>query len=209
LADPTRGGGDAAEEPPRSVEDQAREVMRRVSRDDVSYAFGERAVADIERKLEDRRGSTELRAALLSIQRGADAIASRARNEGLEPRFVVYAALALTDGGRDGRDPSAVAHSTVEDLAELNKTFGGGGAEGSLLVIAAYSEGVGSKRSHPLLDRMRGPVGAPNSERNVWFLHERGVIGERAYDLAVGFIAFGIVAQNPRQFGIEADPLAF
>jgi hypothetical protein len=91
----------------------------------------------------------------------------------------------------------------------LNKTLGSSGADSSLILLAAYSEGAGSKRSHPLLTRIRKLVRSPLAERNVWFLHDNGVIDDRAYDLVINFLACGIIAQDPGRFGLEIDPLSF
>jgi hypothetical protein len=45
--------------------------------------------------------------------------------------------------------------------------------------------------------------------RNVWFLHENQKLSPQAYDLVLRFLSIGAIAQNPRRYGIEAEPLIF
>ncbi|MEJ7712178.1 MAG: hypothetical protein WKF84_20530 [Pyrinomonadaceae bacterium] len=121
----------------------------------------------------------------------------------------MYAALAETDGGRSGRDAAATAHAMLPDLVALRATLGDD-QDSSLLVVAAYTEGAGTRKSHPLLGRMRKITNKdPVAKRNVWYLHENQGIDEQAYDLVIRFIALGVIAQNPKQFGVNAEPLAF
>ena len=192
------------------VEKAAVQVMRRISSDDKPYGFTEKAVHDIKQKVEVYSGSQALRDALLTMQRGGGPVALQAQREGIEPFLVIYAGLAVTDGGRAGSDPVSAGREMIPNLLSLRATFGSGDANSSLIVIAAYKEGgIGSKKSHPLLATMRRLVRNPLTDRNVWFLHERGGLNAQSYDFVLRFLALGVISQNPRQFGIAADPLTF
>jgi hypothetical protein len=192
------------------VEKAAVQVMRRISSDDKTYSFGDKALADITQTVEEYRAAPAVRDALRAMQQGGGAVAVQARREGIEPDLVIYAGLAVTDGGRTGRDPVAAARDMISDLLSLRATFGSGDADSSLLIIAAFREGgIGSKKSHPLLATIRRVVNNPLTQRNVWFLHERGGLKQQAYDFVLRFLALGVIAQNPRQFGLNADPLTF
>lgn len=193
------------------IEDAAIEVMRRISTDPKDYSFPEKALHDIAQKIETYRASaSQLRDALATLQRGGAPLAAAARREGIsQPYFVFYAALAQTDGGRNAaaRDPVATAQAMLPDLIALRVLFGDD-ADSSLLVIAAYPEGPGSKKSHPLLARLPRLTDKP-SQRNVWYLAERRGMSDQAYDLVIRFLALGIIAQNPKRYGVTAEPLAF
>jgi hypothetical protein len=208
---PTEGEGGGAEgASAEQVEKAAIQVMRRISSDDKTYGFGDKALSDIGRRVEEYAASPAVREALQALQRGGGAVAVQARREGLEPDLAIYAGLAVADGGRSGRDPVAAAREMIPALLSLRATFGSGDADSSLLIVAAYSGGgVGSKKSHPLLATMRRLVHNPLTQRNVWFLHERGGLAPQDYDFVVRFLALGVIAQNPRQFGVAADPLTF
>lgn len=197
---------DASDE---QIERHAMSVMRRITSDDKSYSFSEKAIADIRRKTESYRGDVGLRNALIALRRNGANISALARTQNIEPELAIYAALAATDGGRAGRDASATARLMMNDLSELRATFGSNDADSGLLVIAAYTDGTGTKKSHPLLATIRRLVNNPLTERNVWFLNERGGLSAGAYDFVLRFIALGIIAQHPQDYGVEAEPLMF
>jgi hypothetical protein len=190
------------------IEGAAVQVLRRIGRGERPYALNDQTLEDISGKVEEYRESPHTGEALRQMRGGMPPVVARARSEGVEPALLAYAALALTDGGRSGRDPVAAARTLLPELAKLSRTLGGVGADSNLIVLAAYTEGVGTKRSHPLLSRIRQSVNRPLAERNVWYLHERGIINERAYGFVISFLACGIIAQDPRRFGVDAEALS-
>lgn len=191
-----------------AIERSAVMVMKRISTDDVPYSFPEDALAAIAAKIDAHRQSPSLGPTLRALVARGDAIADAARSEGVPPDLVLYTALAEVDGGRRG-DPVAAARELVPTLAWLRKTFGSGVADSSLLVVAAYrSGGRGSASSHPLLTKLRKLASAnPATQRNVWYLRERGALDDDAYDFVISTLALGVIAQNPAVFGIDAPPL--
>lgn len=195
--------------PEELVEKAAIQVMHRVSSDDKSYSFSDKALHDIQQKVAEYEQSPTLAASLASLQRHGSSLAAQARLEGIEPGLFIYAALAQADGGRNGVDPVATAHAILPDLLALRATFGINDADSSLILIAAFKMGVGEKRSHPLLAVMRRLVNNPLTQRNVWYLNEKGGIDQRSYDFVLNFLALGVISQDPRQFGIPSDPLSF
>ena len=190
------------------IEKAAIQIMRRLSSDNKTYAFSEKALTDIRRKVGDYRGNGSLASGFGSLQRNSASIASQARQEGLEPGVLIYTALAQTDGGRAG-DPAAAARSILPELLGLHATFGTEDADSSLILIAAYKMGGGGKKSHPLLPVLRRIANNPLTQRNVWFLRENGGLGDEPYDFVIKVLALGVISQSPRQFGIAAEPLTF
>jgi hypothetical protein len=181
--------------------------LRRISRDDKPYTLADGVIEDINAKVKYYGVSPRMGDALRQMQSGMGSVVAGARREGLEPALVVYAALAVTDGGRTGRDPAEAGRSMLLPLAALSKTMGKIDADSSLLVLAAHTEGAGTKRNHPLLSKVR-KLRSPFFERNVWELRERGLLSERAYDFVISFLACGVIAQNPRGFGVDAEALS-
>jgi hypothetical protein len=192
----------------RHIEEGAKQVMRRISRDSKPYSFSERALEDIAARVRDHSRSQYLSGSLGKLQENTESIGARAGKEGLQRSLVMLLALALTQGGQNG-DPVAAAARAMPSLGLLNRMFGSSEADSSLILIAAFREGIGSNRSHPLLNRMRRVVSNPLTERNVWFLHEQDVVANDAYDLVVDTIAYGVIAGNPGQFGLDHDPFGF
>ena len=193
----------------QQVEKAAIAVMQRISSDDKPYSFSEKALQDVARKVESYRNSAALARYLESIQRNSADLGAMARDEGLEPGLLIYAVLAQTDGGRINGEPLAVAREIIASLLAVRATFGTADAESSLILLAAYKMGGGGKRSHPLLVIIRRIVKHPLTQRNVWYLNERGGLDAEVYDFVVSFLALAVIAQNPSQFGVAASPLVF
>jgi hypothetical protein len=188
------------------IEVAAREVVRRISKDSKPYSFSDAAINDIEASVRHHSQAPQLAATLLKLQDNSSAISARAAKEGLQPSLVMLVALAVSRGG-ESSDALATAGRVVPTLAALNKMFGSSEADSSLILIAAFHEGLGTNRSHPLLKRMKDVVNNPLTERNVWYLHDRNVLSEEDYELVVDALAYGVIARNPKQFGLENDPL--
>lgn len=189
------------------TEEDAKQVLRRISRDNKPYSFSENAVKNIHSRVLELSRSANVSDSLLKLQAQSVAISSKSRKEGLQPSLVILLALALTKGGESGDCLNAAA-GALPLLASLNKTFGSSEADSSLILIAAFREGPGTRRSHPLLRRMNRVVNNPLTERNVWYLNDHKVLTTGAYELVIDTIAYGVIARNPRQFGLDNDPLS-
>jgi FHA domain len=185
--------------------------LRRISTDERAYIFPPDAVPaldDIRRRVEEYRGSPGLVAAFNTINISGS-IAAEARREGVEPTLVIFTALTLSDGGRAGNDQISLARLVMSDLVSLRKTLGTESADKSLILIAAYRMGGGTKRSHPLIRTMTRVIKNPLTDRNVWYLREQGALDDQTYDFVVRFLALGAIAENPAKFGVNAPRIGF
>lgn len=189
------------------LEREAGRIVQRMSGDDQAYIFPPEAMQDVRAQVEAYRQSAGLRSALAALQPAVRGIATQARGEGVQPELVIYAALAGSSDG--GQNPVALARQLIPQLRELRATFGSSDADSSLLILAAHTYGVGSKKSHPLLANMRRLVKNSFTERNVWHMHAQGGLSEGAYRSVVRAIAVGVIAQDPRRYGVEAAPLVY
>lgn len=190
------------------IEEQAKQVIRRISRDNRPYSFSQTSLREIQSRATELSRSTNLAEALNQLESSRDAIGAGAAKEGLQPSLVMLLGLALTNGGESG-DCAQAAKSSLPVLASLNKTFGSNEGDSCLILIAAFREGAGTRRSHPLLKRINQVVTNPLTERNVWYLNQQGILSAHAYELVIDTIAFGVIVRNPRQFGLEKEPLNF
>jgi hypothetical protein len=190
------------------IEEQAKQVIRVISRDSRPYSFSEKALREIQSRSIELSRSPQLSDSLRELRAKGEFVASRSAKEGLQPTLVVLLGLSLTNGC-ESDDCVKAAIAAVPLLASLNKTFGSNEGDSCLILIAAYREGSGTRRSHPLLKRMNRVVTNPLTERNVWYLNEQRVLSANAYALVIDTIAFGVIARNPRQFGLDSDPLNF
>lgn len=194
------------------VEKVAVQFMRRISSDDKPYVFPPNAVGalgDIRKRVEQYSQSPALAGALNSMTTAAQAIAAEARREGIEPGLVISTTLAEGEGARAPGDQMTTARRILPDLLSLRKTFGTESADKSLILVAAYKMGGGTKKSHPLLRTMTRAVKNPLTDRNVWYLREHGSLDDEAYHFVVNFLALGVIAENPRRFNIAAPPIAY
>jgi hypothetical protein len=200
-------GGQANAVADEELEREAARIVQHMSGDDRAYVFPPEAMQDVRGQVEAYRQSAGLRAALAAMQPSVRAVATQARGEGVQPELVIYAALAESSEG--GQNSVVAARGLIPQLRELRATFGSSDANSSLLLLAAQAYGVGSKKSHPLLATMRRLVKNTFTERNVWHLRREGGLSDAAYRSVVRTIAVGVIAQNPRRYGVEAAPLVY
>jgi hypothetical protein len=203
----TASGGASNAVADEELEREASRIVQRASGDDKAYVLPPEAMQDVRRQVEAYRQSAGLRSALAAMQPSVRTIATQARGEGVQPELVIYAAIAGSSEG--GENPVALARSLIPQLRELRATFGSSDADSSLLILAAQTYGVGSKKSHPLLATIRRLVRNSFTERNVWHLRAHGGLSDAAYRSVVRTIAAGVIAQDPRRYGVEAAPLVY
>jgi len=190
------------------IENAVRQLMRRISNDSQIYAFPD---ASPLREIKDTLGqsckSAPLAAALQTIGRNHNEFIKLAGNQ-ITPDLLAYAVLAETNGGAP--NPSNLvdtARLMAPKLISLRNTFGDETADSVLIFVAAYPEGVFPKGGHPLLGRIPGDN--PMRDRKVWSLARRGKFKPGQYEFVLRFIAYGIIADNPRQCGIQLPKLGF
>ena len=190
------------------IEEYAKQVMRRISRDNRPYSFSESSLREIQTRTIELSRSARVSESLRELQTRGEAVGASAAKEGLQPGLVLLLGLALTKGGESGDCVTAAAQA-LPILAILNKTFGSSDGDSCLILLAAFKEGPGTARSHPLLRRMSKVVTNPLTERNIWYLNEKKIVSAEAYALVIDTIAFGVITRNPRAFGCDNDVLNF
>ena len=193
----------------KQVEIAAAGVMRRISSDDKAYSFSEKALHDIDLKVNQYRASSSLVGNLSAIQRNGADLGAVARRGGIEPGLLIYVVLAEAEIGRANGEPKVLANGIITDLLALRATFGTNDADSSLLIVAAYKVKRGEGHPDLLLATIRRLVKNPLTQRNVWYLNEHGGLEPAVYDFVVSFLALGAIAQDPSQFGVGAAPLVF
>ena len=178
------------------IEKAAIQVIRKISSDQ-SYPFTPVMLAEIKRRVDQLQAGSIANAMRTIESQGGD-IAVSVRSQGIRPEMVYYIGLAETNGGQSG-NVLAAARNAVPEINFLRAHFGTNFADQTLLTIAAMKVPGGNKKSHPLLGCMRNKVSNPQSERNVWFLHDKGCLSDGAFDFVVRVLACGVVAEMPRK----------
>lgn len=185
------------------------DLIRRISSDDKPYVFPEKALQEIKARVESYRTQPFIASTLLALNQESEKLALLARQAGIEPALLFYVVLAESEGSKQSQELNVIAKKTLEELVTLRATFGSGLADSSLIIVAAYRMGSGTKKSHPLLAIMRKSVKNPQTERNVWFLRERGELNDDVYNFIINFLALGLIGQNPRAYGINASAFSY
>jgi hypothetical protein len=190
-------------------------VMSKLSKDNAPY-ISDVGVNDVKLKVEEYRGSRDLGERLSVVKQGCAEISAEAERINLRPALLMYAALADLEGP-SGSNPITAARRMSPRLLSLRATFGTETANSSLLLIAAYpypfNPPIGSqtRTPHPLASKLveiggRRSTVETSEARTVWFLREKNAITDEAYQLVIRLLAIGVIAQNPSQYGIDAEP---
>jgi hypothetical protein len=95
-------------------------------------------------------------------------------------------------------------------LDKLHTQIGDELSDDCLLMIAAFDQGqrgdfMGLRNM--LQDLATKFPESSRSIRSVWFLQKQGKISGPEFDFAIQFIAIGTISQNPKDFGLSAEPL--
>ncbi|HVG19899.1 MAG TPA: FHA domain-containing protein [Blastocatellia bacterium] len=189
----------------RQINRLAVEVMRRVSRDEKRYDFSEKALGEIKKKVEQYSSSPALLDGLRAIRQGGQEVAAQVqRGAAMEPPLVIYTALAEAVSRRAGREVAAIARDVYKEMLAIRVDYGSDEADACLLDVAVYK-----MKSRSLASSLARAVKNSSRDRNVWYLHEKGELDDEAYDFVLSFLAVGVIAQNPGQFGVASETLPF
>ena len=196
----------------RMIDKHARAVMRSIS-DDPNPVLPSEVVSQISAKVKTYAGSSVLREELRAIkQNGSGPLAGAARENDIKLPLVIFAALAKMDRDRQRGDPIAVAQALLPSLRRLQIVFSTELANDTLLIVATLDQPP-KGNFHPLqlaINKLANDTReSPAKIRTVWYLHEHQRLSSEAYDLVLRFLAIGVVAQDPRRFDVDAEPLTF
>ncbi len=194
------------------VERNALAVMRSISKSDPNPVLTEQNVKEINERIKTYKGSAALRDNLRALKGRIQQLNAMAKSDDVKPAFLAFAALAKMDKEGSRGDPLAVAQGVLPGLAKARVVHGDELAHDALLTLIATDSSTGGAIA--LRDSVsdltkRRPDASASAIRNIWFLRENQRITPQAYDLALRFLAIGAIAQNPRKYGIEAEPLTF
>lgn len=196
----------------RIIDKHARAVMSSIS-DDPSPVLPSEVVSQVKEKVKDYARSSVLREQLRTLkQRGFGQLPAAAKENDIKLPLAIYAALAKIDRDNQRSDPVAVAQALLPALARLRIVFSTELANDSLLIVATLDQPPRGN-FHPLQLAIHNLAKDKRESvakiRTVWYLHEHQRLSSEAYDLVLRFLAIGVVAQDPRHFGVDAEPLTF
>jgi pSer/pThr/pTyr-binding forkhead associated (FHA) protein len=189
------------------IERAVQRVVARVSRDTRPYAIPDNSYLDrIKLAVEQNSRAPGVADALTQLKQANSSLRAWSENQ-LKPDLLAYAALAEANG-----DPNRVvraAQHIARPLIAVRTLYEDTHADSTLLYLAAFKVGAPRTGGHPLDDRIRAARIDPSTERNVWMLHERKQLSEAELGFVVNFLAYGIIAHEPRRYGVNAQSLSY
>lgn len=190
------------------IETNASAFLRRIGQNDPRAFLTSEQANKVTSKIKQFSGSSAVAENLKSASKNSSKIASIAQDKSLRPQFLAIAAVAKLGSSRG--DVVQTAESMKEVLGKLATSIGTERADDAMLVVAAYGQGTAGeflKFRNMLQDLANKTPESARVIRTIWFLQKNGKITQAEYENALTFLAIGTISQNPKDFGVNADPL--
>ncbi|MGQ0540699.1 MAG: FHA domain-containing protein [Blastocatellia bacterium] len=208
---PQTDSGPVLPQPPSEtakIEQNGAVFLRRIAQNDPKAFLTTDQAQRVNTRVKQLGGSSALADNINSARKNADRIKSLAAAKNLKPQFLAVAAISKLGNNRGDIVQTATAMSEVLD--KLGTQIGNEFAEDSLLMIAAYDQGVAGdtmKMRNMLQDLSNKFPESTRAIRTIWFLQKNGKITQAEFDQALNFLAVGTITQNPKEFGVNAEAL--
>lgn len=190
------------------IEQNSAAFLRQIAQNDPrAFLTGEQATK-VNAKVSQLGRSSALADNLNSARKNAAAIKSLAASKNLKPQFLAVA--AITKMGSTRGDALQAAQNVADVYDQLVIQVGNENFDDALLMVAAYDQAVGGdtmKMRNMLQDLATKSSEGTRTIRSIWFLERSGKITAAEYDRALTFLAIGTIAQNPKDFGVNAEAL--
>lgn len=197
------------------VKVNATEFMKRIARNDSNPFLRAEQAEKVNQKIKNFRNSSSLAENLRAVLRDKSQFESLASSQNLKPQFL--AAAALNEIGNRSGNPAETAKTMLPILGKLKIPLDNNFADDNFLIIADYDQGKqGDFRS--LQGKMeglsktlskKGESVTPRQLRTIWFLKEKDKLTDAQFEYALNFLAVGVIMQNPKDFGVNAEPVVF
>lgn len=193
------------------IEGPALAFLRRIARNDSNPVLTGRQLSVISAKAKQFRSSSGLASNIRDARKNAAGIESLARSKNLKPQFLANA--ALTKLGSSRGNVVATAQGMLGVLDNLTISLGDELANDTLLVIAAFDQGVAG-RNLAMRDTVaslarKNPNVSSRQVRTIWFLRDKGKLTNTQFEFVLRFLAIGAITQNPKAFNVNSQALAF
>lgn len=192
------------------TENDASAFLRKIAQNDPrAFVIGDPAKIVLA-KIKSLSSSPALAANINSARRNSAQIKTLAASKNLKPDLLAVA--AITKLGNSSGDVLQTAQSMAVPLDKLSTQLSSELGEECLVIIAAYDQGAAGdflKMRNMLQDLATKMPDAVRDIRTIWYLKKQNKITDPEFDFAVRFLAVGAIAQNPKDFGVNAEALTF
>ena len=190
------------------MEINAASFLKKIAQNgDKAFLTGEQAKR-VSAKVKQIGSSSALADNINSAKKNGAQIKALATAKNLKPQMLAVAAITKLGGSRG--DVMAAATSMADVLDKLTIQLGNEFPDDCLLAMAAYNQGVAGdtmKMRNMLQDLANKSNETARTIRTIWFLQKEGKITSAEFDFALHFLAAGTIAQNPKEFGVNAEAL--
>lgn len=192
------------------VEEYAAKFLRKIAQNDPSAFLTSEQAKILDGKIKQVAVSSSLPGNINSAKKSSSQLSSLARSKNLAPEFLAVAAINKLGAAKG--DVLQTAQGMVDVLDKLGTQIGSELSDDSLLMIAAYEQGVAGEflKMRNMLQGLSNEF--PDSSRairTIWFLNSKKKISPSDFDRALTFLAIGTISQAPKEFGVNAEPLSF
>lgn len=195
--------------PLQGVEVATLSFMRKIAKNDPNPVLTSKQVAEVSQKANKVKSSKAMAANITSARHNASEIKAIAQSKNLRPQFLATAAIAKL--GNNQGDVVATARQMSEILDKLNIQIGDETSDDSLIIIAAYDQGIAGEylKMRNKLERLaaNNPNVSSRNVRTIWFLRDQKSITPEEFERALRFLAIGAITQNPKLFSVNAQVL--
>ncbi|HEX6280202.1 MAG TPA: FHA domain-containing protein [Pyrinomonadaceae bacterium] len=190
------------------VEVNGANFLRKIAQNDPNIFLTTEQAKRISSKVKQLSSSSAAIENLKSAKQNGTQITALAAERNLKPQLLAVAAVARLGNSRG--DVVATAKTMAEVLDKLAIQVGNELADDCLLMIAAYDQGAAGEtmKMRNMLQNLANETNeSSRTIRTIWFLEKRGKITSAEFDRALTFLAIGAIAQNPADFGVNAEAL--
>lgn len=210
----TSDPGNSSDVPPAKqsettkIETNSAAFLRKIAQNDPKIFLTTEQAERVASKIKQLGGASAIAENIKSAQKNAAQIRTIAGSKNLKPQFLAVAAISKLGTSRG--DVVQTAQSMSEVLDKLSIQIGNELADDCLLMIAAYDQGAAGdtmKMRNMLQDLAGKSTESSRTIRTIWFLQKQNKITPGEFERAITFLAIGTIAQNPKDFDVNAEAL--
>ena len=189
------------------IEQNGGTFLRNIAQNNPNAFLTTEQATKLSSKIKQFSSNSAVAANLVAAKKSAAEIKSLAQSKNLKPQFLAVAAIAKL--GSSKGDVVQTAKGMADVLYKLGVSVSSERADDALLVIAIYDQGAAGDflKMRNTLQSLTTSSESARTIRTIWYLQKNGKISQAEYENALNFLAIGTIAQNPKDFGVNAEPL--
>lgn len=170
-------------------------IARQISSDSNPYEFNDDIVQIVKLKMVQYQNDEAIRRLIIEFNSNKEEIRELALRHNIETGLLLY--TALFDSYTHRENILLSAQKALPELQRWKKIIGTQTVDSSLIIVLSYLANVNDKKiTNSLLSQMRKYINDPNTQRNVWYLHQRGAIIEEHMQTFLSILSLALLTQQ-------------